>query len=153
MSWKWLHSLPCRALNISFGLTIYENWLYWSVSFEPLLKSFHFSFNFSIWRPVFVLVGKALQFQEPVLLVGDTGCGKTTICQLLAALKNQKLFMVNCHQHSESSDFLGGLRPVRQHSENVILKIFKYPFRDVCYINYNGCPKTTVSRARIWDYS
>lgn len=40
-------------------------------------------------------------------------CGKTTICQLFAALDNQQLYSVNCHMHSESSDFLGGLRPVR----------------------------------------
>lgn len=51
--------------------------------------------------------------------MGETGCGKTTICQFLAALRHQKLFIVNCHQHTESSDFLGGLRPCRQRSENV----------------------------------
>ncbi|XP_065212438.1 midasin [Planococcus citri] len=79
-------------------------------------------FEHIVWtsnlRKLAVLVGKALEFQEPVLMVGDTGCGKTTICQLLAAMNNLKLFSVNCHQHSESSDFLGGLRPVRQRSEN-----------------------------------
>ena len=41
-------------------------------------------------------------------------CGKTTICQVFAALANQKLYSVNCHLHMETSDFLGGLRPVRQ---------------------------------------
>jgi midasin len=51
--------------------------------------------------------------QEPLLLVGETGCGKTTICQLMAALARQRLLMVNCHQHTETSDFIGGLRPVR----------------------------------------
>lgn len=40
-------------------------------------------------------------------------CGKTTICQLFAALAGQKFFAVNCHLHMETSDFLGGLRPVR----------------------------------------
>uniref|UniRef100_A0A665V9V2 Midasin n=1 Tax=Echeneis naucrates TaxID=173247 RepID=A0A665V9V2_ECHNA len=58
-----------------------------------------------------VLVGRALRFGESVLLVGDTGCGKTTICQLFAALASQKFFSVNCHLHMETSDFLGGLRP------------------------------------------
>ncbi|XP_035534963.1 midasin [Morone saxatilis] len=38
-------------------------------------------------------------------------CGKTTICQLFAALAGQKFFSVNCHLHMETSDFLGGLRP------------------------------------------
>uniref|UniRef100_A0A8D0DW25 Midasin n=1 Tax=Salvator merianae TaxID=96440 RepID=A0A8D0DW25_SALMN len=65
-----------------------------------------------------VLAGRALEFGEPILLVGETGCGKTTICQIFAALANEKLYSVNCHLHMETSDFLGGLRPVRQRSKN-----------------------------------
>ncbi|XP_062980947.1 midasin [Elgaria multicarinata webbii] len=65
-----------------------------------------------------VLAGRALEFGEPILLVGDTGCGKTTICQIFAALASQKLHSVNCHLHMETSDFLGGLRPVRQRSKD-----------------------------------
>ncbi|XP_061845412.1 midasin [Colius striatus] len=79
-------------------------------------------FNHIVWtrgmRRLAVLVGRALEFGEPVLLVGDTGCGKTTICQMFAALTNQKLYSVNCHLHMETSDFLGGLRPVRQRSKD-----------------------------------
>uniref|UniRef100_A0A8C3JPS0 Midasin n=1 Tax=Calidris pygmaea TaxID=425635 RepID=A0A8C3JPS0_9CHAR len=79
-------------------------------------------FNHIVWtqgmRRLAVLVGRALEFGEPVLLVGDTGCGKTTICQIFAALTNQKLYSVNCHLHMETSDFLGGLRPVRQRSKD-----------------------------------
>ncbi|XP_051265817.1 midasin isoform X2 [Dicentrarchus labrax] len=74
-------------------------------------------FRHVVWthsmRRLAVLVGRALRFGESVLLVGDTGCGKTTICQLFAALVGQKFFSVNCHLHMETSDFLGGLRPVR----------------------------------------
>ncbi|XP_073672706.1 midasin [Garra rufa] len=74
-------------------------------------------FGHVVWtqgmRRLAVLVGRALRFGESVLLVGDTGCGKTTICQLFAALASQKFFSVNCHLHMETSDFLGGLRPVR----------------------------------------
>uniref|UniRef100_A0A4W3JDL5 Midasin n=1 Tax=Callorhinchus milii TaxID=7868 RepID=A0A4W3JDL5_CALMI len=68
-------------------------------------------------RRLAVLAGRALEFGEAVLLVGETGCGKTTICQLFAALAHQKLHSVNCHLHMETSDILGGLRPVR-HSSN-----------------------------------
>uniref|UniRef100_A0A663LN04 Midasin n=1 Tax=Athene cunicularia TaxID=194338 RepID=A0A663LN04_ATHCN len=79
-------------------------------------------FNHIVWtqgmRRLAILVGRALEFGEPVLLVGDTGCGKTTICQIFAALANQKLYSVNCHLHMETSDFLGGLRPVRQRSRD-----------------------------------
>ncbi|XP_038966893.1 midasin isoform X1 [Rattus norvegicus] len=75
-------------------------------------------FSHVVWtegmRRLAVLVGRALEFGEPVLLVGDTGCGKTTVCQLFSALSNQKLYSVNCHLNMETSDFLGGLRPVRQ---------------------------------------
>ncbi|XP_031820381.1 midasin [Sarcophilus harrisii] len=82
-----------------------------------ILKS---KFSHIVWtedmRRLAVLAGRALEFGEPVLLVGDTGCGKTTICQIFAALSNQKLYSVNCHLHMETSDFLGGLRPVRQRS-------------------------------------
>ncbi|XP_008936093.1 PREDICTED: midasin, partial [Merops nubicus] len=79
-------------------------------------------FNHIVWtqgmRRLAILVGRALEFGEPVLLVGDTGCGKTTICQIFAALADQKLYSVNCHLHMETSDFLGGLRPVRQRSKD-----------------------------------
>ncbi|XP_042842742.1 midasin [Panthera tigris] len=75
-------------------------------------------FSHIVWtegmRRLVMLVGRALEFGEPVLLVGDTGCGKTTVCQMFAGLANQKLYSVNCHLHMETSDFLGGLRPVRQ---------------------------------------
>ncbi|KAL4649045.1 midasin isoform X1 [Arapaima gigas] len=75
-------------------------------------------FRHVVWtqgmRRLAVLVGRALHFGESVLLVGDTGCGKTTICQLFAAMMGQKFFSLNCHLHMETSDFLGGLRPVRR---------------------------------------
>uniref|UniRef100_A0A8C5QIK7 Midasin n=1 Tax=Leptobrachium leishanense TaxID=445787 RepID=A0A8C5QIK7_9ANUR len=79
-------------------------------------------FSHIVWtqglRRLAILVGRALEFGEPILLVGDTGCGKTTICQLFAVLSNQRLYSVNCHQHMETSDFLGGLRPVRHRSKD-----------------------------------
>ncbi|MGH0171579.1 UNVERIFIED_CONTAM: hypothetical protein FKN15_061690 [Acipenser sinensis] len=79
-------------------------------------------FRHIVWtrgmRRLAVLVGRALAFGEPVLLVGDTGCGKTTICQLFAALAGQKFYSLNCHLHMETSDFLGGLRPVRHTSKD-----------------------------------
>jgi midasin len=45
-----------------------------------------------------VLVEKCLKNREPVLLVGDTGCGKTTLCQIFASeITKQSLFQINCH--------------------------------------------------------
>ncbi|XP_025832475.1 midasin isoform X2 [Agrilus planipennis] len=77
-------------------------------------------------RQLAVLVWKALDFHEPVLLVGETGCGKTTICQLLAELRGQELLTVNCHMHTESSDFIGGLRPIRDRNENNNSRLFEW---------------------------
>ncbi|KAG7014001.1 Midasin [Cucurbita argyrosperma subsp. argyrosperma] len=54
--------------------------------------------------------------REPVLLVGETGGGKTTICQLLSAHMKKKLHILNCHQYTETSDFIGGFYPNRERS-------------------------------------
>ncbi|KAI7849614.1 P-loop containing nucleoside triphosphate hydrolase protein [Circinella umbellata] len=68
-------------------------------------------------RRLFSLVARCLRYKEPVLLVGDTGCGKTTVCQMLAETFNRELHIVNCHQNTETGDLLGGQRPVRHHTE------------------------------------
>ncbi|XP_011196368.2 midasin [Zeugodacus cucurbitae] len=75
-----------------------------------------------------VLTAKALQFNEPVLLVGPTGCGKTTVCQLLASIRGVQLRILNCHMHTEGADFLGGLRPCRESNEdsNTAKKLFEW---------------------------
>lgn len=64
-------------------------------------------------RQMAVRVGHSLAFNEPVLLVGQTGCGKTTICQILSNIVQKRLRILNCHMHTEGADFLGGLRPYR----------------------------------------
>ena len=42
-------------------------------------------------RRLFSLVESCLSHKEPALLVGETGCGKTSVCQLLALLRGQRL--------------------------------------------------------------
>lgn len=64
-------------------------------------------------RRLYILVSQALRNNEPVLLVGETGCGKTTICQLLAEAVNKELHIVNAHQNTETGDLIGSQRPVR----------------------------------------
>ena len=62
---------------------------------------------------LFVLTARALKYNEPVLLVGETGCGKTSVCQLYAEVLGRTLRSVNCHQNTETADLIGGLRPIR----------------------------------------
>lgn len=64
-------------------------------------------------RRLWKLVGRCIDHNEPVLLIGETGCGKTTVCQLIAAHKGQQIHILNCHQSTETADIIGGLRPVR----------------------------------------
>ncbi|KAI5117001.1 hypothetical protein M0805_002669 [Coniferiporia weirii] len=65
-------------------------------------------------RRLFVLLSRALRYNEPVLLVGETGSGKTSVCQIYAEIERRALRTVNCHQNTEASDIIGGLRPVRR---------------------------------------
>ncbi|XP_068635226.1 midasin isoform X2 [Aristolochia californica] len=69
----------------------------------------------SMWRLCF-LVARCYILREPVLLVGETGGGKTTICQFLSTALGSKLHILNCHQYTETSDFIGGYYPVRDRS-------------------------------------
>ena len=64
-------------------------------------------------RRLFVLVSRALRFNEPVLLVGETGSGKTSVCHLYAEVVSKHLHTLSCHQNTETADLIGGLRPVR----------------------------------------
>ncbi|GMK55960.1 hypothetical protein CspeluHIS016_0210160 [Cutaneotrichosporon spelunceum] len=66
---------------------------------------------------LFALVAAAAAHDEPVLLVGETGCGKTSVCEVLAAAFGQKLVGINCHQNMETADLLGSQRPVRNRLE------------------------------------
>ncbi|GFR41368.1 hypothetical protein Agub_g2051, partial [Astrephomene gubernaculifera] len=49
---------------------------------------------------------------EPVLLVGETGTGKTTMLSRMAGLVGANLVSFNLSQQTDSSDLLGGFKPV-----------------------------------------
>lgn len=61
----------------------------------------------------YCLLERCLAHAEPALLVGETGTGKTTVCQMAAFVRGRRLHIINCNQHTEVSDFLGGFRPNR----------------------------------------
>lgn len=68
-------------------------------------------------RRLVYLVQEAIKHKEPILLVGETGCGKTTVCQLLAEARDKELHIVNAHQNMETGDIIGSFRPVRNRSD------------------------------------
>ncbi|BGP25033.1 midasin [Rhodotorula toruloides] len=67
----------------------------------------------SAMRRLYFLIAASLQRHEPVLLVGETGAGKTSVCQALAHAVSRLLHIVGCHQNTETADLLGGQRPLR----------------------------------------
>lgn len=54
----------------------------------------------------------AVEHAEPVLLVGETGTGKTSTIQHLALMAGRRLRVLNLSQQSDSVDLLGGFKPV-----------------------------------------
>lgn len=71
----------------------------------------------SAMRRVFVLAVEALKNNEPLLLVGETGCGKTQICQVVAEALGRPLDIYNAHTNTETGDLIGSQRPIRNRSE------------------------------------
>ncbi|KAI3655927.1 hypothetical protein MP638_004008, partial [Amoeboaphelidium occidentale] len=76
-------------------------------------------------KRLFTLVYRAFKHNEPVLLIGGAGCGKTTVFQCVAEYLKREIKIVNCHQHSETSDFIGSLRPCRN-GGNSEMKLFEW---------------------------
>ncbi|GAA6044164.1 hypothetical protein JCM8097_003730 [Rhodosporidiobolus ruineniae] len=67
----------------------------------------------SAMRRLYFLIAASIQRNEPVLLVGETGAGKTSVCQALSRALGNQLHIVGCHQNTETADLLGGQRPLR----------------------------------------
>ncbi|MEQ2177456.1 hypothetical protein GOODEAATRI_003702, partial [Goodea atripinnis] len=71
--------------------------------------------TFALTRPSAVLLEQlavCVAKGEPVLLVGETGTGKTSTVQHLATITGHKLRVVNMNQQSDTADLLGGLAAV-----------------------------------------
>ena len=80
---------------------------------SPLLASGDLIWTKSM-RRLYILITEALESDEPVLLVGETGAGKTSICQVVSRIMETELRIVNAHQNTETGDLIGALRPARQ---------------------------------------
>ena len=57
-------------------------------------------------------VAVCVSANEPALLVGETGCGKTTLVQRLASLTGRQLIVLNLSLQTDSTDLLGGYKPL-----------------------------------------
>jgi midasin (ATPase involved in ribosome maturation) len=57
-------------------------------------------------------IGVCVRENEPVLLVGETGTGKTSVLQHLAHCCGRELLVQNLSLQTDSTDLLGGYRPL-----------------------------------------
>ncbi|KAL7273036.1 AAA ATPase midasin [Rhizina undulata] len=85
-------------------------------------------------RRLYSLVAHAVRNNEPILLVGETGCGKTTVCQMLADAFGKNLLIVNAHQNTETGDIIGAQRPIRNRAayKTQLVEDLATIFRDYC---------------------
>jgi midasin len=67
-------------------------------------------------------IGVCVRQNEPVLLVGETGCGKTTMVQQLASICDRELIVQNLSLQTDSTDLLGGFKPLEL--KNVARKVY-----------------------------
>lgn len=57
-------------------------------------------------------IAVCVSHEEPILLVGETGVGKTSSVQYLAERTAHKLVVINMNNQSDVSDLVGGFKPV-----------------------------------------
>ena len=98
----------------------------------------HFKFNCMQQRFAFtrhslnllenILLG--VVHNEPLLIVGETGCGKTSTVQYLAEQSGRNVVIVNMSQQSDITDLLGGFKPV---DAKHVLKPLKNLFEELFY--------------------
>jgi len=85
-------------------------------------------------KRLYSLTSTAISNNEPVLLVGETGSGKTTVCQVISQILNIPLNIVNAHQNTETGDLIGAQRPARNRvalEAKLIQQLQSYPNGDV----------------------
>ncbi|OTA01223.1 hypothetical protein A9Z42_0015340 [Trichoderma parareesei] len=140
-----------------FKVTLNPHDLY-SAEMAPELKQIAHRANAQgvVWthaiRRLYVLVSRALQNNEPVLLVGETGCGKTTVVQLLAEILGRQLHIVNAHQNTETGDIIGSQRPIR--NRGAILEALDADVTEVlrqCDVDVSGSPADRLERYKSLD--
>ena len=91
----------------------------------------------------------AVSQSESLLLVGETGVGKTAAIQELARIAGRKLVSINMSQQTEGGDLLGGFKPVEPISLALQLEDdFDALFEQSFSLKRNEAFLKTVRRAR-----
>lgn len=71
------------------------------------------TFSFTrLARCILERIAVAVQQNEPILLVGETGVGKTSSVQYLSHQIQRRLVVINMNNQSDVSDLIGGFKPV-----------------------------------------
>jgi len=83
----------------------------------PLIRSTQESRSrpFALHRPAKLLLSRiasAVALGETLLLTGETGTGKTSVITYLASVLRHPLVSLNLSHQTESSDLLGGFKPI-----------------------------------------
>ena len=60
-------------------------------------------------------IATSISLTEPILLTGETGTGKTSLVSHIASLLNKPIISLNLSAQTESSDIIGGFRPLDVH--------------------------------------
>ena len=104
-----------RIIERIFSVVIDEERLYGTVG-----PSKNDSQSAMVWthsmRRLFSLVSSALEHSEPILIVGETGGGKTSLCQSVASMSGKYIHIINAQQNTETGDLIGAQRPLRNRS-------------------------------------
>ncbi|KAL9104324.1 MAG: hypothetical protein Q9163_000715 [Psora crenata] len=106
-----------KVIEKVMKVNIYEDQVYSSEALQRTIELSSERTQAVVWtksmRRLYILIIQALRNKEPVLLVGETGSGKTTICQCVAEGLKTQLHIVNAHQNMETGDLIGAQRPSR----------------------------------------
>lgn len=109
--------------------------------------------RFALHRPSLNLLASlagCIQANEPVLLTGETGTGKTTVVTYLASLLSQTLVSLNLSHQTESSDLLGGYKPLdprmpAQAIQETFIRLFTKTFSRERNVKYEEAIRIAVS--------
>ncbi|CAE7789768.1 MDN1, partial [Symbiodinium necroappetens] len=78
---------------------------------DPAVRCAPFAYT-SVHARILQALASAIRADEPALLVGDTGTGKTSVVQHIGRLLGQEVLVYNFNEQSESTELIGGFRPV-----------------------------------------